>query len=273
MRLNKKFAGFAAVAVAAIATLSLAGAANATPPVSTSVSPTGLVYGCVVPDHGSTTPILDWHGAYTAGKKCGAGHQLVVWTAGTKAPTGPAGPVGPKGATGATGATGPAGPAGADGTDAQALPYGTALVDISRGGGTPGLWGSFTTTLGSPAPMGDQASGSFRMSCSAAQAPCVVTVKAYANVGGVKVYPRLNLDVQDYNAGGPETSCEYADGVNNDGGSLAVGNGAANATAVPLGVGGTLDCGETQTLTGGVVTELDLPTGRYNFNVTFYFTK
>ena len=51
--------------------------------------------------------------------------------------------------------------------------YGIAQVDISRGGGAAATWGTFSTALGSP--VGDQASGVVRMSCSAAQAPCVIS--------------------------------------------------------------------------------------------------
>lgn len=155
---------------------------------------------------------------------------------------------------------------------AAAPQYGIALLNISRGGAAATTWGSFTTTLGSPAPMGDQATGNLRMSCSAAQAPCVVSLKAYATKAGVKDYPRINIDSTDFNAGGPEVSCEYVDGTDNNGGSIAIGNGAANATTVPLGVGGSLDCNEAQTLPAdGVVNSLALPEGRYNFTVTNYF--
>jgi pilus assembly protein FimV len=220
---------------------------------------------------------------------CPSGYTTsVVTTSGLVGPAGPAGAPGAKGDTGAAGTPGVAGAAGTngkdgkDGVDAQALPYGVALLNISRGGAAATTWGSFGTTLGSPAPMGDQASGNLRMSCSAAQAPCVVSLKAYvgthtgaplASVAGMKTYPRINIDSTDFDAGGPETSCEYVDGTTNDGGSVAVGNGSANAATVPLGVGGTLDCNESQTLpAGGVVTELSLPKGRYNITVTEYFT-
>jgi len=129
MHRKKILAGFAVAAAAAIATLSLSGSANATSPVSTSVSPSGLVYGCIVPETHTGTPIVDWHGVYKAGDKCGTSHQLVVWTAGTKVPTGP------KGDPGKNGTNGTNGKDGKDGTNAQALPYGIALVNVSRGCG------------------------------------------------------------------------------------------------------------------------------------------
>lgn len=181
-----------------------------------------------------------------------------------------AGPQGPKGDTGATGPQGPAGPAGKDGVDAQALPYGVALVDISRGGKAATAWATLTTTIGSPAPMGDQASSTFRMTCSAAQAPCAISVQAYATVAGVKVYPRLDIQRQDDN-GGPQVYCEYADGADNNGGSQAVGT---TATDVPLGVGGSLDCGSAQTLpASGVVDDIEVPAGHYDISSTVYFKR
>jgi hypothetical protein len=178
---------------------------------------------------------------------------------------------GDKGDTGATGATGAKGDTGAAGTNAQALPYGIALVNVSRGGATATTWGTFSTTIGSP--VGDTASGVFRMSCSAAKAPCVISVQAYSTTSGVTVYPRLDISRQDTN-NAPTGNCEYADGVDNNGSSIGVGNGVANATAVPLGIGGTLDCNAGQTYpTDGIAASISVPAGFYDVAATFTFKK
>ena len=263
----------AAVVVGGLGFASVASASTAKPSVGLDAA--GVLHLCIntrAPFNVTANTVV----SHQATNICPAGYTQLHFTASPRTgAVGAVGAAGPTGATGTTGATGPAGATGAagkDGKDAQALPYGVALLNISRGGAAPTLWGSFTTTLGSPAPMGDQATGNLRMSCSAAQAPCVVSLKAYATKAGVKDYPRINIDSTDFGSGGPEVSCEYADGVDNNGGSIAIGNGAANATDIPLGVGGSLDCNEAQTLpANGVVNSLALPEGRYNITVTNYF--
>ena len=165
---------------------------------------------------------------------------------------------GAKGATGATGATGAAGEQGKtgaagqdgkDGKDAQALPYGIAHINVQRGSGSAVTWESLSTTLGSPES--DQANGSFRFSCSAAQAPCKVSVTAYATTSGVTLYPRVIIEGEDYNTGAVIGNTEYADGTDNNGGTLAL---TGSAQAVPLGIGGTLEANAGQTYpSNGVV--------------------
>lgn len=277
MKLNRKkvIAGIA-VAAAAVATLTLAGAANASNPVSTTKSRVGYNYGCEIPVKGSSVPLLDIHGPYTGHNACGAGHQLdVIWMGPLPTTTGPKGATGATGATGAkgaTGATGAAGTNGTNGTNAQALPYGIALVDVSRGGATATTWGSYSTTIGSP--VGDTASGVFRMSCSAAKAPCVISVQAYSTTSGVTVYPRLDISRQDTN-GVPTGNCEYADGVdNNNSASPELSHDAANPSVIKLGIGGTLDCGAGQAYpTDGIATSISVPAGFYDVDATFVFKK
>lgn len=275
MNIKRKIAAVTFAVLAVVGVASIGGSANAatsTPKVSTTTSRTGYVYGCEVINSkfSSTIPLLDIHGPWSATSKCGAGHQLdKIWVGTLPATgTGPAGPTGPQGATGATGAQGPAG------SDAQALPYGVALVNISRGGNPATPWESLTTTIGSPAPMGDQATGDFRASCSATQAPCKVSVTAYATVSGVDAYPRIDITKENFDTGAPMGNCEYADGVDNNNGSIAIGTGASAATNVPLGIGGSLDCGSDQVYpTNGVADSIWLPVGRYDFSTTVFFTK
>lgn len=150
----------------------------------------------------------------------------------------------------------------------SALPYGVGLVNISRGGGAFATWAKASTTIGSPA--GDTASNTFRMTCSTANAPCVIKAQAYATVLGVRAYPRLLIQKSSIDTGLPAGLCEYADGTDNDGGSLQV---ATLPSDLPLGIGGSLDCGSAQTRPStGIVTEIDVPAGYYDIALTDTFT-
>ena len=76
--------------------------------------------------------------------------------------------------------------------------------------------GVYSTALGSP--VADTTGGTFRFTCSAAQAPCFVAVKAAAlqdSGGTVSLNPRLLLDRTGTPPGAPEPTlyCEYADGA------------------------------------------------------------
>ena len=148
------------------------------------------------------------------------------------------------------------------------LSYGVGSVWVKRGTSNPTSWAEFTTTVGAGNNMGDSTGGTFRFTCSDAQAPCQVSAKAFTDNPDVFVYPRLDIMRQDLN-GGAETYCEYADGTDNDGGAMTVGH---TQTALTLGVGGSLDCGTSQTLpASGVVDEIDVPAGHYDVATTFYF--
>lgn len=284
MKINRKITAVFGAAVIAAALL-LAGSANATSPISTTTSPTGLVYACAVIDKAvsHTIPVLDFHGAYTGKNACGAGHQIVIWYAGKTIPTGPAGAKGAPGAPGAPGAagtpgakgdTGPKGDAGAPGADATTPQYGIALVNVARGGNAATTWASYSTTLGSP--IGDTASGEFRMTCNTANAPCEISVQAYSYhaTSAVSLYPRLLISKDDFNTGAAVGNCEYGDGVNNDGGSISLSNDAANKKTVPLGIGGTLDCGSAQVHPAdGTVTSILVPAGFYDIAFTGVFAE
>lgn len=169
---------------------------------------------------------------------------------------------------GQTGATGAKGSTGAAGINAQALPYGVALVNVARGSGSATTWAKYSTTIGSP--VGDTASGTFRFTCSAANAPCTVSAQAYATVDGVKVYPRLDITRQTLSAD-TMSNCEYADGTDNDGGSKTVGQSPTNLT---LGVGSTQSCGDQATSTSDAsVGSVKVPSGYYDVSSTFVFAK
>jgi hypothetical protein len=97
MRLLTRPRNAIAVSIAALAALTgvlfTTGVFASTPDPTT--SPTGLVYACSVmyPSVSKSVPFLNYHGPWT-GQSCGAGHQLVVFNAGSSIPTGPQGPAG-----------------------------------------------------------------------------------------------------------------------------------------------------------------------------------
>lgn len=199
---------------------------------------------------------------------CPSGYGLVKLP--TTAKAGPAGPQGPKGDTGAAstvvGPQGPKGDAGAkgddgaDGQDAPAPAYGVELVKVSRGGAAATTWASYSTPIVDV--IGGTTGGSFRFTCSAAKAPCVVSVQAYSTDAGTQVYPRLLIQKSSIDTGAPVGLCEYADGDDNDGGSQAVGT---TPTDLNLGIGGSLDCGSDQVRPdSGVVTSIKVPAGYYD---------
>lgn len=217
------------------------------------------------------------HRVCIVGKRGATGLTGAVGATGSQGATGPAGPAGPQGpkgetgSTGATGATGPTGPAGPAGTPAPTPQYAEGAILVSRGGGTPAVWATDSTVLGSTLPgFGDTASGTFRFTCSVAKAPCAVSLESGATESGVTVYPRILIYKSDINTGQVFGQCEYGDGADNNGSYEAVGNGTLDPLTV--GIGGTLDCGSGQVYpTNGVATEIDVPAGYYDVFTTFYF--
>jgi hypothetical protein len=168
--------------------------------------------------------------------------------------SGGSGAQGPQGEPGAPGEPGPAG------KDAQALPYGIAQVKVQRGTGAASPWAVYSTTIGSP--VGDTTGGTFRFTCTDAQAPCKVSLAGYATKDGATVYPRLDIQKQSMN-GGSQTYCEYADGP-------ASGALSSSPTALTLHIGSSDDCG----LNGpaGALNEITVPAGYYDVTSTFQFT-
>jgi hypothetical protein len=194
--------------------------------------------------------------------------------AGADGATGLQGPKGENGLKGDKGDAGDAGAPGTDGKDAPAAAYGVAAVSVQRGSSAASVWASYSTRLGSP--IGDTASGSFRFTCSVAQAPCAISVKA-AVLGSADhaIYPRLLV----YKSGpigvaGPETTCEYGDG-SNGAAPLALTAQAASAspayTAVPLNIGNTADCLNDPAVPAGDVSTIIVPSGYYDVFSTFQF--
>jgi hypothetical protein len=224
------------------------------PPVSTpiGVQPDGRVAGCVKSSAGTGPAVLSVR--RTTGT-CGKGFKTVYWNQ--------------KGATGAKGVQGVQGPKGDTGAAAPAAVYGVAKVDIKRGAGNYGTWATASTSVGSP--VGDNASNTFRMTCSSSNAPCFIKARAYATGDNVKVYPRLLIQKSSIDTGAPVGQCEYADGANNDGATQNLTGDAADLT---LGIGGSLDCGSDQVRPAdGVVDEIKVPAGYYDIAATFVFTK
>ena len=210
---------------------------------------------------------------------CLKGARKVSWN--IRGPRGPAGPAGPAGARGAQGPAGPQGPPGPAGgpPGSAALPpeYGVAAVDVTRGG-TAATWAVYSTELGSP--VGDSTGGTFRFTCSAAQAPCFVAVKAAAlsdSSGTVSFYPRLLLERTGTPPGDlePTLYCEYADGASGAGPKTLTKqpkSATPNYEALDVNIGGTADCLPTSPA-GGDVARIEVPTGFYNVNASFSFRK
>ena len=192
-------------------------------------------------------------------------------------PMGPAGPMGPMGPQGIPGLDGAPGAPGAPGRDAPLAEYGVATVWVQRGTGAPGLWGGYTTRLGSP--VGDTTGGTFRFSCDAAQAPCHVAVAAAVlsdvpGAGPVGVFPRVLIQRQ--NDSGQMTYCEYGDGVDlaNPFGIVVPQPSTPLPAFTPLTlhIGGSADCG-VPGLPGGKVAQITVPAGRYDVFPSFVFRR
>ena len=192
-------------------------------------------------------------------------------------PQGPTGPAGPAGPAGAGGPAGPQGPTGLAGQNAPALEYAVVSVFVDRGNG-PTRYATFSVALGSP--VGTTTGGDFRFSCSAAQAECKISYGAAVisdQSGNALVHPRLLIHKED-GPGAPITFCEYADGANNNAGLDQIPRvpslqDAVSAMQTPLnmGIGGTLDCGSTQTYPiTGVVTEILVPAASNGSSTAFY---
>ncbi len=190
---------------------------------------------------------------------------------------GPAGPAGPEGPMGPAGPEGPAGPHGAPGVDAPAAEYGTAAVLVQRGAGLATPWAVYSTRLGSP--VGDTTSGAFRFTCSVANAPCRLSVAAAVLSNGptsqAYVWPRVILQKQPIN-GGPQSYCEYGDGVNSpDPFGLVESQPSSSLptfTPLTLHIGGSADCGGPVP-DAGAVSVITVPAGYYDVFSTFVFKK
>ena len=144
-------------------------------------------------------------------------------------------------------------------------------------GSGPGIWATYSTTVGSP--VGDSTGGTFRFTCSDAQAPCKVSASAAVlsgSSGGAHVYPRILIQTESL-GGGPQTYCEYADGADNSNDADAISRVPSSTApssfpALSLGIGGSLDCSAGQTYpAGGVVQEIWVPAGYYDVFSTFVF--
>jgi hypothetical protein len=138
---------------------------------------------------------------------------------------------------------------------------------VTRGGKTAAPWATYSTSLGSP--VGDTTSGEFRFTCSTPNAPCAVSARAYTTDSGtVKVYPRILIYKSD--VGTSESECEYADGIDNNGGQATL---TQSASPITLGIGGTLDCDSSQPYpSNGTASAIEVPAGYYDVFSTFTFS-
>jgi hypothetical protein len=152
--------------------------------------------------------------------------------------------------------------------------YGVATVNVSRGHAPATAWATYSTPLGSP--VGDTTGGVFRFTCSTANAPCTVAVKAavLSNEDGTAAfYPRVLIYRQDYTNPGPEFYCEYGDGSTGSA-PATLTKQALSATptyaAVQINIGGSADCGGPVG-TAGDVDQITVPAGYYDVKSTFVF--
>jgi hypothetical protein len=231
----------------------------------------GVIYACVE-THGGGTTVGDIKLSH-----CQKGYRPLVWNIrgpkGVRGGAGIPGPQGPQGPPGAAGAAGPPGPAG---TPAAATEYAVVTVFVDRGNG-PTRYATYSAALGSP--VGTTTGGDFRFSCSAAQAPCKISYGAAVistqSTAAAVVHPRLLIHKED-SPGAAMTFCEYADGADNNAGLDTIPRVATPAaavvamqTALDMGIGGTLDCGSSQTYTP-VVAEIDVPASSNGTSTAFY---
>jgi hypothetical protein len=181
---------------------------------------------------------------------------------------------------------GAVGPAGAD----APVAYGVGTVNVKRGpAGAPAIWAAYSTRLGSPlgadlvspqaAVLGDTASGTFRFTCRDTHVVCEVAVAAatLATVAGqtVYVYPRVLIQKQDYNFGGPQIYCEYGDGSTGAAPTLVptqVSTSTPVYTPMMINIGGTADCSGPVS-TAGDVAVITVGPGYYDVFSTFVFKK
>ncbi len=196
------------------------------------------------------------------GQRCSASEAGITWNR--------TGVQGPQGSQGPQGGSGPSGPQGAQGPP-WTPSYGNAAVLVSRGGHPAAVWATYSTTLGNTVGFGDNTGGVFRFTCSAANAPCVVSIQGEVSGGATSatMYPRLLIYKSDINTGQIFGQCEYADGADNSGTYGAIGT---SWTPVTMGIGQSLDCGSSQAYpSGGTASTIEVPAGYYDVQSTFYF--
>lgn len=247
MILTGKRLGLTAVVAVAIMGTGI-GAAYAGAAVTASVIQPKAAYACEGSGHVVVTLLS------TPSAACPAGTTSIVL-----------GAQGPKGSAGAQGIQ------GVPGAAAPAPDFGIVNVNVNRGSG-PVAWATYSAPLlGSPA--GDQAQGAFRFTCPAsAPGNCALSLAGSATVTGWQVYPRV-LIMKQVAGSGPEVYCEYGDGADNNGAKTAL---ATTATAITLGIGGSLDCGAGQAYpANGIASTIEVPNdgGHYDVYTTLVFSK
>ena len=203
---------------------------------------------------------------------------------GTPGAPGADGNRGSKGDSGHDGSKGDGGGKGDNGHDGSnghdsLVAYGAAQVLVQRGAGSPFPWATYSTRLGSP--VGDTTGGVFRFTCSDAQAPCNVTVRAAVltnSNGHTPVSPRVLIHRQDL-GGGPSVYCEYGDGSTGvdpgEGLPASILNQESSSTptysAMQLNIGLSADCGILPAGPANNVDAIIVPAGRYDVQSTFVF--
>ena len=227
---------------------------------------------------------------------CLKGARKISWNirgprglAGPKGATGAAGPAGAQGAQGPAGAAGPAGSAGPGGAAGPAGPqgppgsaeYGVASITVKNNGDVVAIPNTaYSIALGSP--VADTTGGVFRFTCTAAEEPCTIAVKAAAlsdtDIGGtVRFLPRVLVMKGGLPPGSaaPDIYCEYADGAGGPAGLVNLTKQplapVPDGTVIPIDIGGTADCELGTPPTTGPVDSIKVQQGFYNVHASFAF--
>lgn len=293
----------ARLSFSALATLAVTSSGALAQPASFMTAPpsTGTIYACVSTLPGLTKGIVRLVGAT---ESCRWAEVKISWAAqgpaGPQGAAGPQGPVGPQGQPGAPGAAGPEGPQGPigpegpqgpkgdkgeDGKDAP-VAYGVGAVSVKRGTSGPSVWAYYSTRLGSPLGLdltnaigGDTTGGAFRFTCRDTHVTCELSIGAatLSDIDGelVYVYPRVLMQKQDFNNGGPQTYCEYGDGSVNALPAQVltqVTTSTPTYTPLALNIGGSADCAGPDPAAGNVMT-IKVGPGYYDVFTTFVFKK
>ena len=187
---------------------------------------------------------------------------------------------GPTAALGSPGPEGPLGPSTPAPSGSTVGDYAVANVFVKQGSAAPAIWATYSEAMGSP--IGTTTGGEFRFTCSAAQAPCKISIAAAVlsgKTGSANLHARVLIFKQPEFE--PEVFCEYADGATESTTPAAVSRvpmstavGAINSP-LDMAVGSSHDCGAGQPA-GSPVKEIWVPagpTGRafYNVFTTFAF--
>ena len=141
-------------------------------------------------------------------------------------------------------------------------------VFVQRGTGNRTLWALYWAPPGPPA--GTTTGGDFRFTCTPTHVTCNVSYGAAVisdQTENAVILPRLLIHKQADLVDEPIKFCEYADGADNNSGfaliprvpTLAAALAEMQNSPLDMGIGGSLDCGNTGQPYTPVVQEIWVP--------------